>query len=142
MAHKNYQYQTTSTKSAAEVYAFLLNPNNWWVGLYGETIEGRSIALNDEFVFKAGDGVHYSKQKLTEAVPHQKIAWLVTDSELSFIEKKDEWTGTSIVFDISEKDNQTAILFTHKGLLPTIECYEACAGAWDQYLGKISIGSI
>ena len=142
MADKNYQYETTSTNTAAEVYAFLLNPNNWWVGLYGETIEGRSIALNDEFVFKAGDGVHYSKQKLTEAVPHQKIAWLVTDSELSFIEKKDEWTGTSIVFEISEKDNQTTILFTHKGLQPTIECYEACAGAWDLYLGKISIGSI
>lgn len=142
MAGKNYQYKTTSSKTPSEVYAFLLNPNNWWVGLYGETIEGRSVAVNDEFVFKAGDGVHYSKQKLMEAVPNQKIVWQVTDSVLSFIEQKDEWTGTTIVFDISQKGNQTEILFTHKGLVPTVECYEACSGAWDQYLGKISFSSI
>jgi Activator of Hsp90 ATPase homolog 1-like protein len=142
MTEKNYQYKTTSFKSTSEVYHFLLNPNNWWVGLYGETIEGKSIALNNEFVFRAGDGVHYSKQKLIEAIPNCKIVWQVTDSELSFIEQKDEWTGTKICFELSDKDNKTEIIFTHIGLVPQIECYDACSGAWNQYFEKISISSI
>lgn len=142
MAGKNYQNKITSSKSPSEVYSFLLNPNNWWVGLYGETIEGKSLALNDAFVFRAGDGVHYSKQKLVEVVPNQKIVWQVTESELSFIDKKDEWTGTKISFELSEKDGKTEITFTHLGLMPQIECYDACSGAWNQYFEILSFNII
>lgn len=90
--------------------------------------------LGDEFIFKAGDGVHYSKQKLVELVPNKKIAWLVTDSELSFLQQKDEWTGTKLIFEISTTGVNTQVKFTHEGLTPTSECYDACAPAWTQYI--------
>ena len=44
----------------------LLNVDQWWSGLYEETIKGKSHHLNDEFTFEAGQGMHYSKQKLVE----------------------------------------------------------------------------
>ncbi len=78
--------------------------------------------------------MHRSKQKITELVPGKKIVWKVIDSYLSFIKNKEEWNGTSIVFDINKKGNKTELHFTHVGLIPKIECYEACTDAWGFYI--------
>lgn len=124
----------SSTKSAAEVFAIIKNVRGWWSGLLGEQFEGSSEKLNDEFTFRAGEGVHYSKQKLIELVPGKKIMWLVIESNLNFLDDKQEWTNTKIAFELSEQDGKTNIVFTHIGLHPEIECYEACSGAWSRYI--------
>jgi hypothetical protein len=53
---------------------------------------------------------------------------------LYFLENKDEWTGTKISFDISRHDDKTQVLFTHIGLTPGVECYNACLKGWSQYV--------
>lgn len=121
-------------KSPKEVYNAVNNVRGWWSGFYGEHIEGNTDKLNDEFTFRAGDGVHYSKQKLIEMIPDKKVVWLVTDSELTFIDEKNEWTGTKISFEISEQDGKTQLRFTHLGLIPDFQCYDGCSSAWSQYL--------
>ena len=110
------------------------NVRGWWTGFYSEEITGSTDKLGEEFIFRAGDGLHYSKQKLVEVIPDKKVVWLITESELSFVEKKHEWTGTKVRFDISEKEGKTELVFTHEGFNPEFECYDACAPAWDQYL--------
>jgi len=137
MTNQNFQYRFTSSKSTAIVFAHLINPKNWWVGLFGETIEGKSENINDEFSFRAGDGVHYSNQKLTELIEDKKIVWLVTESNLSFLKNNDEWARTKICFNIEKVGDKTKITFTHDGLTPQIECYSNCTNAWTQYLQNL-----
>lgn len=137
MTNQNFQYSFTSSKNTSEVVAHLVNPKNWWVGLFGETIEGKSEELNDEFSFRAGDGVHYSNQKLIELIADKKIVWLVTDSKLSFLKNTNEWVGTKIGFDLEKVGDKTKITFTHIGLIPQIECFGSCSSAWTQYLQNL-----
>ena len=137
MKNQDFQYSLTTSKKQNEVFAYLLNPKNWWVGLFGETIEGNSKDINDEFSFRAGDGVHYSNQKLVELDTDKKINWLVTESNLSFLKNTNEWAGTKIRFDIEQESNRTKITFTHQGLIPQIECYGSCSSAWTQYLQNL-----
>lgn len=120
MAAGNFTITLLSDKTPEEVFKCILNVRAWWSGYYSEEIDGRTEKLGDEFTFRAGEGAHYSKQKLMELTPNKKIAWLITDSNLSFLDKKNEWTGTKLIFEISEKDNKTQVIFTHEGLAPEL----------------------
>jgi Activator of Hsp90 ATPase homolog 1-like protein len=139
MTNNNYQYTFTSSKKSEVVFAHLIDPNNWWVRLYGETIKGKSKDIGDEFSFSAGDGMHYSNQKLIELVPSEEIVWLVTESNLSFLNKTDEWAGTKISFSIKTSDGDTKVTFEHIGLIPSIECYDSCSSAWTQYMRNLQL---
>ncbi|HEX8040052.1 MAG TPA: SRPBCC domain-containing protein [Chryseosolibacter sp.] len=121
-------------ESPRQVFNAVLNVRQWWQGLYSEEIRGGTTRLNDEFTFRAGGGAHYSRQKLTEVIPDKKVAWLVTESELTFLKNKTEWNGTKIVFEISRKGDKTELRFMHQGLTPQIECYDSCSTAWTRYL--------
>lgn len=138
MYANNFQFSFTTSKNTSEVFQHLLNPRNWWVGLFNEVIEGSSAVVNDSFTFKAGDGVHYSNQKLVQLEPNRTIVWLVTESNLSFLTNTNEWAGTKIGFHIEEVGSQTKVTFTHEGLVPDIECYNSCSSAWTQYLQNLA----
>ncbi len=134
---KDYTYSFITTTSAEEVFKVLLDVKKWWSGVYEETIEGKSENMGDEFSFSASGGRHFSKQKLGELLPAKKIAWHVTESNLSFLQNPREWDNTKLAFNLSEKENKTQVTFTHKGLVPQIECYDACSHAWTQYLQNL-----
>lgn len=134
MAIPSFTLTLLTEQSPDAVFQAVTKVRNWWSGYYAEEITGGTEKLNDEFSFRAGDGVHYSKQRLIEVIPGQKIVWLITESKLSFADPVDEWTGTRVIFDISRKGSKTQLTFTHQGLTPAFECYESCAPAWTQYL--------
>ena len=56
------------------------------------------------------------------------------DNYFKFTKDKTEWRGTKIVFDVSRKDNETEIRFTHEGLVPEYECFDICSDAWGSYI--------
>ncbi|HMC84080.1 MAG TPA: SRPBCC domain-containing protein [Chitinophagaceae bacterium] len=114
-----------------EAFEAINDVRGWWTGEPG--IEGSTGKLGDEFIYRY-EPYHYSKQKITELIPGKKVVWNVTDSNLSFVKDKNEWTGTKIIFDISKKAGKTEIRFTHMGLVPGIECYDGCSNAWGQYI--------
>jgi len=118
-------------QSPEEAFDAIINVNGWWTGNPG--IEGSTDKINDEFTYRY-EPYHYSKQKITELIPGKKVVWLVTDSNINFVEDKQEWTGTKISFEITKQDDQTQVKFTHIGLLPDIECYNDCSNAWGGYI--------
>ena len=116
-------------ESPRNVFEAINSVRAWWT----PNLEGGTHKLNDEFEVRFGD-VHYSKQKLMEVVPNERVVWLVTDSRLSFIENKSEWVNTRIIFNIARKGGKTEVVFTHDGLVKDVECYDACTDAWSGYI--------
>jgi hypothetical protein len=112
-----------------QVFAATNNVRGWW----SQEIEGRTDKLGAEFEFHYKD-LHRSTQKITELVPGKKVVWHVTDAHINFVNNKTEWKGTDIVFEISRKGDKTELRFTHIGLIPTIQCYGDCSGAWGYYI--------
>lgn len=125
MNTQNFSTTILVDQTPAEVFNAINDVRGWWFG----EIEGSTEKLNDEFIYKY-ETFHYTKQKLVEVIPNKKIVWLVTESNLSFVEDKNEWKGTKIIFDITQKDNKTLVRFTHEGLVPKSECYNECSNAW------------
>src|SRR3546814_19030907 len=70
-------------------------------------------------------------------VPGRKILWTVLDNHFSFTRDATEWTGTDIVFEITQSADRTELRFTHLGLVPTYECYAVCRAGWRTYIASL-----
>jgi hypothetical protein len=128
---KDQNYTTTISvdQTPEEVFNAINNVRGWW----SEEIEGRTDKLGAKFKFHYKE-LHLSTHKITEWVPGKKVVWHVPEARINFVKDKAEWDGTDIVFEISRKGGKTELRFTHVGLLPAIECYGKCSGAWGFYI--------
>lgn len=128
---KDLTFSFRVDQTPEEVFTAVNNVRGWW----SEALEGNTEKQGDEFVYRYKD-IHMSKQKLVEVIPNKKVIWLVTEGYLNFVNEQNEWEGTTISFDISRKGDKTELVFTHHGLTPQKECYEACNGGWSHYIIK------
>ena len=130
MTNKNYTATIEVAKSPQDVFNCIKEVSKWW----SKDFEGNSTKLNDEFVI-CHPNRHYSKQKLIEVIPDKKIVWLVTDSNLKWIEKDPhEWTNTKMIFEITPRGDKTLLHFTHEGLVPEKDCYAMCERGWSMVI--------
>jgi uncharacterized protein YndB with AHSA1/START domain len=131
MTNRNYTTTVSVDQSPKQVFDAITNVRGWWSG----DIDGHTDKLGAEFTYRYQD-LHRSTQKITELVPGKKVVWHVSNAKINFVEDTDEWNGTDIVFEITQKGKKTELRFTHIGLVPRIECYGKCAGAWGFYINE------
>jgi hypothetical protein len=144
---KTLDFSTTILVDQTPAAAFnaINNVRGWW----SEEIEGSTDKLNDEFNYHFED-IHRCQLKIVELIPDTKVVWHVVDnyfkpgifddasqhsrSNDQFTNYQGEWVDTTISFEISQKDNKTQIRFTHLGLTPEYECFNACSNGWTHYI--------
>ena len=127
MEQQNYQSSIAADFTPAVAFEAIGRVNEWWA----RDIEGRTTTLNDVFTVHFGET--YVTFEITESVPNEKIAWHVTDCYLPWLKDKTEWTGTTVVFEISPSGDETQVTMTHIGLVPEVECYNGCEAGWNRY---------
>jgi hypothetical protein len=125
MKSQNLTFTITVDQTPEEAFAAINNVRGWWSG----DIDGNTETLGAQWTYRYKD-IHYSKQRITALLPGKRVAWLVVDSYLNFVEDKKEWNGTEITFDITSNGGQTEVRFSHLGLTPDVECFEGCTSAW------------
>ena len=129
MNDRNYTSHFVVDQTSEVVSKAINNVRGWW----SEEIAGSTDKLGEEFKYHFKD-IHRCTMKITELVPHEKIVWLVLDNYFSFTQDKNEWKGNEITFEISKKGDKTEVHFTHRGLVPEYECYNACSDGWNTYI--------
>jgi hypothetical protein len=129
MKDHNFTIAFTVNQTPEAAFAAINNVR----GLWSEDIEGRTDKLGSEFNYHFRD-IHRCTMKITELIPGKKVVWRVLDNYFNFTKDTTEWTGTDIIFDVSKRGDKTEVRFTHQGLVPEYECYDACSDGWSTYI--------
>jgi hypothetical protein len=129
MTSQDFTTAFTVRSTPEEAFAAINNVRGWW----SEEVVGETAELGGTFTFEV-PGVHRTTQTIIESVPGRKVVWHVSEGWIGFVEDKTEWSGTDIVFDITPRGDRTEVRLTHVGLVPQIECFDACSGAWSAYM--------
>jgi hypothetical protein len=129
MNEQDYTTTLTVDETPEEAFDAIVNVRGWW----SEDIEGDTDRLGSVFFYNFKD-VHRATFKITEFVHGRKIVWHVLQNYFNFVSDSTEWTGTDVVFEVSENGDGTDVRFTHVGLKPSEECYDVCHDAWKFYV--------
>ncbi|MEJ5051763.1 SRPBCC domain-containing protein [Chryseobacterium culicis] len=132
----NYNTTIELKATAGKIYeALAYQIPLWW----SEWFTGASAQVGDVFTVRFGDHIHKTI-RIKEAMPNSRMIWSVEDSLIALPELKNqtEWIGTTIVWEMEQKEKSSLLMLTHIGLNPDIECYEICSNGWRQFLGSLT----
>lgn len=114
---------------AAKVYTALTTLEglgNWWTEeVLGDTKLGGTI----EFIFRTPTGEVKGKMdmEVQELNAPTFVRWRCVAGPV-------EWIGTDIIFELSEQDGQTIILFGHRNWKEAVEMTSHCSMKWAVFL--------
>jgi hypothetical protein len=130
MSERDTTIEFTVPAAPDHIFDAVVDVRAWWTG----DITGPTDEVGAEFTYRH-EGVHRSVQRVTALEPGRRVAWHVVEGYLDFVQDTQEWTGTDVVFEISPVTQGSTLRFTHVGLSPRLECFDACSGAWQYYVG-------
>jgi len=130
MTDRSFSTTITVDRTPADVYDAVNQPQVWW----STSIEGSADRVGSEFAFDS-PGHHCWRFRVIELAGPDRIVWRVLDnSSTDFVADPSEWNGTEVRFDLSRHDGRTQVRFTHTGLVPDFECFDACSMGWTGYI--------
>jgi len=68
--------------------------------------------------------------KVTKLIPNSKVEW-------ECINSIEEWIGTSISFDLEEKDGRTILRFAHSGWKAVTDTFADCNYNWALFMKSL-----
>jgi hypothetical protein len=133
----NYNTTIELKATAEKTYEALVHQIPLW---WSELFIGESAKTGDIFTVRFGDHIHKTI-RIKEAIPHSRVIWSVEDSLIAIPELKNqtEWIGTTVVWEMEQKEKSSLLQLTHVGLNPTVECYTICSGGWNQFIGSLKL---
>lgn len=110
-------------ESVYEAVASAEGISAWWTrdGVEGESKVGSTL----EFYFGQPDPA--AVMEITRLDPAGHVAWTCVDGA-------EEWVGTTFSFDLSHKDDETVVLFTHADWQSPSEFMAHCSARWAYFL--------
>jgi uncharacterized protein YndB with AHSA1/START domain len=106
-----------------EAVATTAGISEWWTrgGVRGDSSEGSKL----QFFF--GQPEPAAVMEVTSLDPDGHVHW-------NCIEGADEWVGTTLAFDLTSKDGETVVLFTHADWRSPSELMAHCSARWAYFL--------
>lgn len=121
-------------ESVYEAVATMEGISEWWTrdGVRGESSEGSRL----QFFF--GQPEPAAVMEVSQLSPDGHVKWNCVDGP-------EEWVGTSITFDLAQKDVETVVMFTHADWREPAEFMAHCSARWAYFLlslkGYLETGS-
>jgi hypothetical protein len=128
MEQKNYHSSIAAHVSPKEAFASIANVSAWWA----KNFKGKATKNGDTFRVTFGDT--WVDFEIADAIPEKQIVWKVKDCHLPWLKDKKEWNNTQVNWKISSQNGATKVDMTHIGLIPSVECYEACEEGWNGHV--------
>ena len=128
MKHSNYSNQITLSANSEQVFQALnLSLNSWW-----GHISNAQFEEGGQFTITFENGYWWTF-KILEFIPNKELIWKCIGGDPEF---NKEWIGHILHWTLSEKGNQTILLFQQTGLTPNLHCYDVCSKTWDMFISQ------
>ena len=96
---------------------------SWWAK---ETEAKPEVGFINVFTF----GTVRNEMQITALTKNKLAEWKV-------IVSIDEWVGTTLLFDLEEKDGKTVLRFAHAGWKAATDTYAECNYAWARFMTSL-----
>lgn len=121
----NIEHLQIIKKPAAEVYEALTTAKGlsrvWTNEL---SVDDNKVNAVNQFQFGSDD---VTKMQVVELVHAKRVEWYCTDSD-------PEWVGTSVSFDLEERNEKTYVTFRHTNWKNVTPFYRSCNYNWAMFL--------
>ena len=95
----------------------------WWTT---DTTAKPEVGFVNVFIF----GKFRNEMKVTELSRNKKVQW-------ECIQSIEEWIGTTISFELEEKENHTLLRFVHGGWKEETDVFASCSYDWASFLASL-----
>lgn len=105
--------EITVDQAPEEVFAAVTDVRAWW----NQNVTGGTAVAGDEFIYSDAGGLS-CRIRLSEAAAPTKIFWEVVEAHLTEFDDHDEWSRTTMTFEIIPDQGGSTLRFIHLGLTP------------------------
>ncbi len=74
--------------------------------------------------------------RLDKLEPPREMRWACVEQHDGNLAEPDEWLGTTLSFRFCDEGDETRLDFVHHGIVPELDCFEACEGGWNFFLRR------